>query len=290
MEVWEEIKRRAEQSIKNPAPPSSPYHMESEGLIKLKNATKRSLWTIAHPIKAVASKGHVGGVVGSSPRGNTASSDTAPGEQASSPLGLLFIVGLGMAGVVYFRRPTRNDSMSEELLPPRKPADRIVASSPAEPRRSLLYFFREWIYEPFFTFVRFVHLALLFGPVILTSPMLIVGKVERRKRLGKPVPDDADNWGAVWWYGFLVKQMERAGPSFIKLGQWAASRADLFPATLCDRMSKLHSSAKPHSISHTRRVIEKAFNLKFDDIFEEFGTTPIGCGAIAQVSKRWWQI
>ena len=133
--------------------------------------------------------------------------------------------------------------------------------------------------------LRFFHLAILFGPVILTTPMLFVGGAQPRKKPGKPMAGQDENWGAVWWYGFLVKQMERAGPSFIKLGQWAASRADLFPAALCDKMSKLHSNGKPHSLRHTRWVVEKAFGLKFDDIFEEFGREPIGCGAIAQVSK-----
>jgi aarF domain-containing kinase len=36
---------------------------------------------------------------------------------------------------------------------------------------------------------------------------------------------------------------------------------------------------------HTRRVIEAAFDLKFDQIFEHFEQKPIGCGAIAQVYR-----
>jgi aarF domain-containing kinase len=51
-------------------------------------------------------------------------------------------------------------------------------------------------------------------------------------------------------------------------------------------MSKLHSNGKPHSFHHTKRVIQKAFGMDFDDIFEEFGHEPIGCGAIAQVRYK----
>ncbi|KAJ9091216.1 hypothetical protein QFC19_009212 [Naganishia cerealis] len=79
--------------------------------------------------------------------------------------------------------------------------------------------------------------------------------------------------------------MEKAGPTFIKLGQWAASRADLFPASLCEQMGKLHSNGDPHSIQHTRKVIEKVFGHKFEDIFDSFDEKPIGCGAIAQVYR-----
>lgn len=70
----------------------------------------------------------------------------------------------------------------------------------------------------------------------------------------------------------------------LQLAQWAASRADLFPTLLCDRLGSLHSSGKPHSLYHTKRVIEGIFQRPFDDVFEEFEETPIGCGAIAQVS------
>lgn len=97
------------------------------------------------------------------------------------------------------------------------------------------------------------------------------------------VDPEEERWGALWWYGFLVKQMERAGPTFIKLGQWAASRADLFPAALCDMMGKLHSNGQPHAFRHTRRVIEDVFGRPLDELFEKFDQEPIGCGAIAQV-------
>jgi len=28
---------------------------------------------------------------------------------------------------------------------------------------------------------------------------------------------EGERWGAVWWYGFLVHQMQKAGPTFIKV-------------------------------------------------------------------------
>ncbi|KKF94249.1 ABC1 family protein [Ceratocystis platani] len=80
--------------------------------------------------------------------------------------------------------------------------------------------------------------------------------------------------------------MEWAGPTFIKLGQWAASRSDIFPDEMCNIMSKLQSNAPAHSLAETKHIISEAFHgLPFDDIFEEFETTPMGVGAIAQVYK-----
>ncbi|TFK36951.1 hypothetical protein BDQ12DRAFT_706154 [Crucibulum laeve] len=136
---------------------------------------------------------------------------------------------------------------------------------------------RDNIWEPILTARRFIYLFFLFMPVIICSPALLIGKPEKKYK--------GDRWGAVWWYGFLVHQMEAAGPTFIKLAQWAASRADLFPSILCERLGALHSQGKPHSLRHTKRVIEKVFQRPFGDVFEEFEEVPIGTGAIAQVYR-----
>ncbi|KAH0555661.1 hypothetical protein GP486_006394 [Trichoglossum hirsutum] len=68
-----------------------------------------------------------------------------------------------------------------------------------------------------------------------------------------------------------------------QLGQWAASRSDIFPTELCVVMSSLHSHAPPHSLAATKQTLVRAFDGRpFEDIFDEFDETPIGVGAIAQ--------
>ncbi|KAI9804844.1 MAG: hypothetical protein M1825_001213 [Sarcosagium campestre] len=135
-----------------------------------------------------------------------------------------------------------------------------------------------YVVEPIATGLRFLHLLFIFVPVIVSVPAVWVGS--RRK------DRDNERSGTLWWYALLVNAMERAGPAFIKLGQWAASRTDIFPTQMCSVMSELHSNAPAHSLDVTRRTIVRAFNgRRFDDIFEEFDATPLGVGAIAQVYK-----
>jgi aarF domain-containing kinase len=82
-------------------------------------------------------------------------------------------------------------------------------------------------------------------------------------------------WLSLLWFPILTQ-----------LGQWAASRTDIFPDTLCEFLSKLHSSARPHSLAATKRTVSGAFQDRdFDDIFEEFIEEPLGVGAMAQVYK-----
>lgn len=171
--------------------------------------------------------------------------------------------------------------------PPHRPTDQrlpIIVFSPSEHRLSLI----DHVWECILTAKRFIYLLFLFMPVLISSPMLLVGK-----------PQKSLKWGAVWWYGLLVSRMEAAGPTFIKVGylfcsstpysnryqlaQWAASRADLFPSFLCERLGTLHSNGKPHAFAHTKTVIQTVFQRQFDHVFESFDRHPIGTGAIAQV-------
>lgn len=142
-------------------------------------------------------------------------------------------------------------------------------------RRSLWRFLDCWIMEPIATGFRFLHLVIIFVPVLATIPVIWIGEQQKDR--------DNERSGTLWWYGFLVASMERAGAAFIKLGQWAASRTDIFPNEMCQIMSALHSNAPPHSLQVTKKTIEEAFGRRFDDVFEEFNEKPLGVGAIAQV-------
>ncbi|KAF8913103.1 hypothetical protein CPB84DRAFT_1760349 [Gymnopilus junonius] len=168
---------------------------------------------------------------------------------------------------------------SPSVIPP--PPPRTLILSPSESHLTLAAALRNLVQhnviEPVLTARRFLYLLFLFAPVFLASPMLLVGRPDKALK--------GDRWGAVWWYGLLVSRMEAAGPTFIKLAQWAASRADLFPTLLCERLGSLHSRGKTHPIQHTRAVIETIFQRPFNHVFESFDETPIGSGAIAQVYR-----
>ncbi|CDO72948.1 hypothetical protein BN946_scf185007.g2 [Trametes cinnabarina] len=200
---------------------------------------------------------------------------------------LLWIVPV-VGGFALYAAPRPDEShnvySSPTLIPcpaPTPEAADTIIMSPSEADRSLLRrilaFLRDRLIEPILTAKRFAYLCFIFVPVLLASPMLLIGQPEGKY--------GGDRWGAVWWYGFLTSQMQRAGPTFIKLAQWAASRADLFPALLCERMGALHSRGRAHRLSHTKKVIEEVFQRPFEEVFEAFDETPIGTGAIAQVYR-----
>ncbi|RLV96215.1 ABC1 family protein [Spathaspora sp. JA1] len=128
----------------------------------------------------------------------------------------------------------------------------------------------DYIIDPTITFIRFMELSLIFVPLLITSPICWFGK---------------RNSGARLWYKLLRHAAELAGASFIKLGQWAASRTDIFSIEMCHELGQLHSNVKPHGLRATKRIICDSFDtsVSFDEIFDEFNEEPIGVGAIAQV-------
>jgi hypothetical protein len=76
-------------------------------------------------------------------------------------------------------------------------------------RHSVILFVDLYVWEPICTGLRFLHLVVIFVPVLVAVPAIWVGK--RDKKRGD------ERAGTLWWYWFLVKSMERAGPAFIKV-------------------------------------------------------------------------
>ncbi|GEQ66867.1 hypothetical protein JCM33374_g530 [Metschnikowia sp. JCM 33374] len=134
----------------------------------------------------------------------------------------------------------------------------------------------DYVLDPFKTIARFLELSALFVPLLLLAPICWMGPKDK-------TTTDRTRSGAKIWFQYLRWTAEAAGATFIKLGQWAASRTDIFPKLLCDELGQLHSNAKPHALSQTKKILAKSFGMPFDDIFDEFDEKPVGVGAIAQV-------
>ncbi|PVZ98669.1 hypothetical protein BB558_005326 [Smittium angustum] len=145
-------------------------------------------------------------------------------------------------------------------------------------RYSLSDVYRQYIREPIMIIVRFGHLIVLFIPILITYPVGFFGEPQLDR--------DNEKSGRLWWYRFLTNQMSHAGPTFVKLSQWAATRTDIFPQQFCVALSKLHSKNNEHSFSFTKKSLEDAYcHRNLDGVFEWIEKTPIGVGAIAQVYK-----
>ncbi|KMT04463.1 hypothetical protein BVRB_8g181340 [Beta vulgaris subsp. vulgaris] len=159
---------------------------------------------------------------------------------------------------------TQTASAESEYLPSRNAVYMRAQDGHAYMSRFLLD-----ILEVLILMLRAIYLAILFSPSIAMAPF-------------------ADSFGPqfrTFWLQVVHRSLERAGPAFIKWGQWAATRPDLFPRDLCSELAKLHSKAPQHSFAYTKKTVEQAFGRKISEIFESFDEKPVASGSIAQVHR-----
>mmetsp|Transcript_17046 Transcript_17046/g.64988 ORF Transcript_17046/g.64988 Transcript_17046/m.64988 type:complete len:171 (-) Transcript_17046:1602-2114(-) len=116
---------------------------------------------------------------------------------------------------------------------------------------------------------RFISLSLLFTPCAALAPIAFLSSGVRNGL----------------WFPLLTSTLARCGPAFIKWGQWAATRPDMFPEGLCDSLETLQSRAPTHSYAFSRKQVEAALEMPLEDAFERFEETPVASGSIAQVGR-----
>ncbi len=76
------------------------------------------------------------------------------------------------------------------------------------------------------------------------------------------------------------------GPSYVKLGQFLGTRADVIGPELATDLRQLQDKAKPFSMAEAREAVERALGGKLEDHFVEFGP-PVAAASIAQVHKAY---
>uniref|UniRef100_A0A4W6CX83 AarF domain containing kinase 2 n=1 Tax=Lates calcarifer TaxID=8187 RepID=A0A4W6CX83_LATCA len=117
---------------------------------------------------------------------------------------------------------------------------------------------------------RALILILKFAPLLLLSPLALV----------------SSRW-ASRWLDALLWVTETSGPTFIKLGQWASTRRDIFSQEFCERFSRLHVKVRPHSWAHTKQCLQRAFGEGWRRVLIFESKEPVGSGCVAQVYRGW---
>lgn len=80
--------------------------------------------------------------------------------------------------------------------------------------------------------------------------------------------------------------LSKLGPSYVKLGQFLATRADVIGPELAADLRHLQDKGAPFSMREARATIERSLGGKLEDHFVEFGP-PVAAASIAQVHKAY---
>ncbi|MFD5215360.1 ABC1 kinase family protein [Microbacterium sp. NPDC058345] len=111
-------------------------------------------------------------------------------------------------------------------------------------------------------YVQIVRIAMRHG----LGPLLRGGAV-RLDELGPP----------------LVSALNEAGVAFVKLGQVLASRRDVVPAALADRLATLQTQAVPESWDDVGALLQAELGRPPSDVFAHLDPIPLAAASIGQV-------
>ncbi|CAH0371789.1 unnamed protein product [Pelagomonas calceolata] len=83
------------------------------------------------------------------------------------------------------------------------------------------------------------------------------------------------------WWRYCLWATRAAGPTAVKLAQWASSREDRFPRAFCDRFAHLQDRAPAHAWRDTERALEASLGPDWRDVLD-VDAAPVGTGCVAQ--------
>ncbi|HXG65507.1 MAG TPA: AarF/ABC1/UbiB kinase family protein [Blastocatellia bacterium] len=83
----------------------------------------------------------------------------------------------------------------------------------------------------------------------------------------------------------LTQKLLALGPTFIKIGQTLATRADLMPVEYIQELAKLQDQVPPFPTEQARAIIERELRAKIEDVFESFEDKPVAAASLGQVHR-----
>jgi predicted unusual protein kinase regulating ubiquinone biosynthesis (AarF/ABC1/UbiB family) len=136
--------------------------------------------------------------------------------------------------------------------------------------------------QPAFQFKK-PSIWLIMKTIFKLIPVIVYLRKDRRewvKKEGKNVNEKKFRKHAEG----ALKTFVDLGPSYIKLGQWLSSRADLLPQPYLDVLESLQDDVLPEPFSDVRPILEKELGSP-DEVFDYFNPASISGASLGQVYR-----
>lgn len=110
----------------------------------------------------------------------------------------------------------------------------------------------------------------------------------RESGLDQALPEDAEteaNRDHEHLARGLADDLERMGPTYIKLGQLLSTRVDLLPDAYIQALGRLQDDVEPFDYADVERIVEDELGIRISKAFGSFEHEPLASASLGQVHR-----
>ena len=81
----------------------------------------------------------------------------------------------------------------------------------------------------------------------------------------------------------LAKDLEKLGPTFVKLGQLLSTRVELLPRSYIEALTRLQDKVEPFGFADVEKTVISEIGVRMSKAFADFESTPVASASLGQV-------